>query len=73
MAGKRPRLLVAVDGLPRPSELSAYCYKQDGRVATFIVDHGWIEDQLLAKLARYPHAPARPVSPYGVDGWLLRE
>jgi hypothetical protein len=71
--GTRPRLLVEVYGLPRPRELKAHCYKVDGRVATFLVDSGPAEDQLLTALARYPHAPSRPVSPYGVDGWLLKE
>jgi hypothetical protein len=33
---------------------------------------GPIEDDLLAKLGRYPHAQARPVSSYGLDGWVVK-
>ena len=69
LGGKRPRLLVDVHGALRPRELKAHCFKMDGRVATFIVDSGLAEEELLALLAKYPHAPARPISPSGVDGW----
>jgi hypothetical protein len=53
---------------PRPV---GHCFQADGRRARFLVDEGSAGDALLDLLARHPKAPARPVSPYGVKGWLL--
>ena len=67
----RPRLLVEEYG-STPSETGAFCFQMKDRVAKFILPAGAGGDRILNLLDRYPVAKARPVSSYGLDGWVLR-
>jgi hypothetical protein len=70
--GRRPKLLLDRYATFRPSEVKAHCYSMKDRTALFLIDPGKDGDELLALLAKYPNAPARPVSSYGPDGWAVK-
>lgn len=70
--GQRPKLLLDY-GAASPQEIRAFCFQMKDRTARFLIDKGYAGDRFLEMLDKYPIAKARPVSSYGLDGWLVRE
>ena len=67
----RPKILIDYGGA-NPHEVDAICFSARDRTAKFLVDKGTAGDRLLDMLGKYPEAPARLVTSYGVDGWVVK-